>query len=85
MLIAQLKLSANALKDAQLRADDLELTGGFVTSDRNALDASAREQEARAAAARARQQEMTQKAADAERAYNDCRGQRERQQAAVGR
>ena len=58
--IRELRTQINALKDAELRANDLELTGGFVTSDRNAMDAFARELQGKAAQAKTQEQQSAQ-------------------------
>lgn len=51
--IIRLRASINALKDAQLRLDDKDGTGGLIASDKNALDRMASQY--RGAAARSRQ------------------------------
>jgi hypothetical protein len=81
--LRQLRVTINALKDAELRANDLELTGGFVTSDRNAMDAYARELEGKIASAKDQERRAVQSLKDAERAYADCLARKERQEASL--
>ena len=81
--IASMRAIVNALKDAELRAQDLEETGGMGTSDRNALDSYAQEMRDRAAKAKARQEEWTRKGKDGHRLHQDCLAELDRQRASL--
>lgn len=83
--IIKLRTWIQALKDAELRVRDNEETGGFIGSDRNALDTFARDMRARAAKAGQRAEDLEQQGKARRQQLDDCLRQLQRLKSETGR
>ena len=81
--IVRIKATIAGIKDAELRAQDVEFAGGLIASDRNAVDTLAKEMRAKADKAKAKAAEWDYTAAERQRDYDACLAELARQRASA--